>query len=316
MKKRVFGNKQALRLLGCLLLMQLSLGAAERWQIELFGGLSYTDPRDLNLIPKAEEKYNDVYFVRYAGGGSGYFVNDFPQINSAPQAGIRLRWRLSRAVSLSLAAEALERTVSRSLVGTFSYSAPGYLEEYGKSYDPFRLHLSAFVLLAGVHRRLPAGARTELEIGAAAGWARARFDFSSTWTYTVNSREADLEYLLESGGTLKGDGVGDGWLAQASARLNRALGKRLGFFVEATARYCRIGSLAGGGHEVLKGIPGEKAWEGVWGVKREKISRPWFTAEVDAATNFWESWTAAQRLRDFVLDLSGLRLTAGMFVRF
>jgi len=322
MKNHTTAVKRALHFLGCLLLLlQAPLAGdparlGDRWQIELFGGMSYTNPHDLNLIPKAEEKYNDIYFIRYAGGGSGYFVNDFPQITSAWQGGIRLKLRLSRSFSLSLAAEGMDRQASQSLAGTFTFKGREYLEEYNKRYDPFQLHLSAFALLAGVHYRLPVGAQTELEVGTAAGWTRARFDFSSTWAYTVNYVEGDYRYHLDNNGILEGDGKGDGWLAQASVRLNRALGKRLGFFVETTVSYCRIGSLRGSGREVLQGIPGEKTWQGEWGIKRENISRPWYTTEVDTATNFWESWTAGQRLRDFVLNLSGVRLAAGIYVRF
>jgi hypothetical protein len=227
-----------------------------------------------------------------------------------------LKWRLARSLSLSLAAEGMDRRVSASPAGTFTFSAPGYLEQYGKRYDPFRLSLSALTLLAGVNYRIPVGAWTELEIGTAMGWTQARFDFHSTWIYTVNYEYTDRRYVLNSGGTLEEDGAGNGWQVQASLRLNRALGKRLGIFLESAANYCRIGSLKGGGREVRSGIPGENKWQGAWAVKREEISRPWISTEVEVATNFWESWTADQRLRDFVLNLSGVRLAAGIYLRF
>ncbi len=99
-------------------------------------------------------------------------------------------------------------------------------------------------------------------------------------------------------------------------RLNRALGKRWGFFVETGALYCRLKSLEGGGRETRMSVPGDTTWSGAWGIKREDLDMPYGTAEVLVPTNYWEGWTAGQRERDFVLDLSGLRLLAGIYLKF
>ena len=99
-------------------------------------------------------------------------------------------------------------------------------------------------------------------------------------------------------------------------RLNRALGRRWGFFVETAATYCRLKSLEGAGRESRLSIPGETTWEGIWAIKKEEIEMPHDSATVLVPTNYWEGWVAGQRERDFVLDVSGLRLVAGIYLKF
>jgi len=59
----------------------------ERFQIEVYGGLSYLNPRDLNLLSKAEEQYNQLLYIERHFGWTGYFINDFPRITSTVPAG-------------------------------------------------------------------------------------------------------------------------------------------------------------------------------------------------------------------------------------
>ena len=68
------------------------------------------------------------------------------------------------------------------------------MESHQKTYDPFRLRVSAYSLLAGFSYEFPAGRRSGLEIGAAVGWTRARFDFMSAWTYELHYQEPELQY--------------------------------------------------------------------------------------------------------------------------
>jgi len=85
--------------------------------------------------------------------------------------------------------------------------------------------------------------------------------------------------------------------------------------VETSATYCRLKSVSGNGRETRLGIPGETTWEGNWGIKKEEIEMSWGGTSVSVPTNYWGGWTAAQRERDFSLDLSGLRLVTGLFFR-
>ena len=91
------------------------------------------------------------------------------------------------------------------------------------------------------------------------------------------------------------------------------LGRHWGIFLEAAASYCRIRSLSGSGRESRMGISDDTTWRDL-GDQREKITTSWYETEVEVPTNFWGAWTAAQRQRDFVLDLSGLRLAVDFFI--
>ncbi|MDH4273036.1 MAG: hypothetical protein OEW18_13775, partial [Candidatus Aminicenantes bacterium] len=150
-----------------------------------------------------------------------------------------------------------------------------------------------------------------------AGWAWAEFDFRSTWTVAVDlSLDGEVISSSLDGATLEGDGRGSAPAAKLMLRLNRALGRRLGFFVETAATYCRISSLTGGGREKWLSIPEETTWKGTWAIKKEEVQMPYDSATVFVPTNYWEGWVAGQRDRDFVLDISSLRLVAGLYLKF
>jgi hypothetical protein len=293
----------------------LPLRGADRFQVEVQGGLFLLNPADLNLLSRAEEQYNDVYFIQRHLGWQGYFLNDFPEIRNAAPFGLRLRYRFSNALSLSASVEAFRRRQDYSVSGTFSAGAVSVLTER-KTYSPFHIGLEGWAATAGFHYRFWRSEKTELEVGLAGGWARARFDFKSDWTSNIILEDVDYPFTSTDGGTLERNGTGSGFTGLLSLRLSRLLGRRWGFFVESALSYCRLTSLKGSGRETRRGIPGETTWEGEWGIKKEEITMPYLSETVLVPTNFWGGWTAQQRLRDFVLDLSGFRLGLGLFVRF
>jgi len=290
--------------------------AADRFRVEVYGGLAFMNPRDFNLFGKAEEQYNYIFFQEPLLGFNGYFTNDFPRVSQALPAGLRLRYRLNRKLDISIDVEGFRSVKATNVSGTFSYSSGWTLTE-SRAYDPFRMKIEAMSVTGGFQYRIRAGRSTELEVGASAGWTWAAFDFLSSWTATLDLTEAG-EVISSSvdGASLQGDGKGSAPTAKVMLRLNRSLGRRLGFFVETAATYGRIGSLSGGGRETLLSVPGETTWQGTWGIKREEIEMSYDSATVLVPTNYWEGWVEGQRERDFVLDISGLRLVAGIYLKF
>jgi hypothetical protein len=286
----------------------------ERFQIELYGGISSINSRDFNLFSKAEQQYNDIYFIERLRHYEGYFVNDFPEIREMIPLGLRVRYKTSEKFSFSLGVEGFSRKKEITYEGSFGYSSTT-AENHTKRYDPYRLGVSGYSVLGGVHYRLPVGSKTDIEAGAAAGWAKAKFDFISNWSYATSYQGISVSYQSVDGGVLEGDGSGSGFSAQVMLRLNRMLGRRIGFFVETGYTYCRMTSIEGSGRESRIGIPGEMTWEGAWGIKKEEIEVPWGNESVSVPTNYWGAWTEAQRERDFVLDLSGFRLVLGVCFR-
>ena len=308
--RRIIGG-----LVSVLLLCSIPLAGQGRYQLEIYGGISWLNPQDLNLLSKAEEQYNELLFVERYLGWQGYFINDFPRITTSVPAGLRLKYRLSGKLAVSVEAEGFRRTREEAISGSFTY-APSWSITEAKDYSPYRLSLQGISVMGGLHYVFSAGRSTEFEIGAAAGWARASFDYRSVWTYSIELVDPEFIHESEDGGTLEENGKGDGFAAKAMFRLNRALGRRFGFFVETSATYCRLKSISGSGRETRLGIPGETLWEGTWGVKREEIEVSWGSASILVPTNYWEGWVADQRERDFVLDLSGARLSLGFYVKF
>lgn len=290
------------------------LTGTERFQIELYGGISFINPKDFNLLSKAEQQYNDIYFIQRLRYYNGYFVNDFPEIKNAFPAGFRLRYRILEKFSVSLGIEGFIQKKEKTIAGSFGYISTAS-ENHAKKYDPFRLGLSGYSVLGGVHYQIPVAGLMDIEVAASAGWTFADFDFYSNWSYTASYRGTDISYYSVDGGILEEDGAGNGFTAQAMLRLNRMLGRRFGLFVETAYTYCRLKSIEGTGRETRTGLPGENNWEGTWGIKREEIHVLWGDADISVPTNYWGGWTTAQRERDFVLDLSGFRLVLGICFR-
>ncbi len=297
-----------------LFFLPASLTGMERFQIEIYGGISFINPKDFNLLSQAEEQYNDIYFIQRLRHYGGYFVNDFPEVRETIPAGLRFRYSASEKLSFSFGIEGFVKKKESTIEGSFGYSSTTS-ESHTKKYDPFRLGLSGYSVMGGVHYRLPVGSKTDIEAGAAAGWTFAEFDFHSNWSYRAVYQGTDISYDSVDGGVLEGDGSGNGFAAQALLRINRMLGQRVGFFVESAYTYCRLKSIEGKSRETRIGLPGENKWEGTWGIKREEITVLWGNADVNVPTNYWEGWTAGQRERDFVLDLSGFRLALGICLR-
>lgn len=314
MKKISFELMVAAWLIGALFFLPTVSTAVERFQIELYGGISFVNPKDFNLLSKAEQQYNNIYFIERLRSYNGYFVNDFPEIREAIPAGIRFRYHVSEKFSFSLAAEGFIQKKKHTFEGSFGYSSTTS-ENHTKRYDPYQLSLSGYAVMGGVHYRMPIGSKTDIEVGAAAGWAKAKFDFISNWSYRASYQDASISYDSIEGGILEGDGSGNGFMGQATLRLNRMLGRRVGFFVETAYTYCRMKSIEGRGRESRIGAPVETTWEGTWGIKKEEVQVLWGNKEVLVPTNYWGGWIASQRERDFVLDLSGFRLVLGICFR-
>jgi hypothetical protein len=313
MKKHVPLRHRIKGWLACsLLFLPVFLTGAERFQIEVYGGIAFINPKDFNLLSKAEQQYNDIYFIERLRSYDGYFVNDFPEIREAIPAGLRLRYRMSDRISFSLALEGFVQKKKQTFEGSFGYSSTT-AENHTKRYDPYQLSLSGYAVMGGIHYQMPVGSKTDIEVGGAAGWAKADFEYSSNWSYAASYQGTTVSYYSVNGGTLESDGTGNGFMAHAMLRLNRMLGKRIGLFAETAYTYCRMKSIDGSGREALTGIPGEATWEGTWGIKREEIHVIWGDKEVLVPTNYWGGWTASQRKRDFVLDLSGFRLVLGIY---
>ncbi len=297
------------------LLLPAPTFGSQKFQFELFGGISYINPKDFNLLSKAEEQYNNIYFIEHVRSYGGYFVNDFPEITFPIPAGIRFKYLMSDAVSFSLGLERFTQKRNYTVEGTFSW-APSWHETHSKKYDPYSIGLFGYSIVGGIQYRFPVGDFTEIEIGGLAGWTFARIEFSSTWSYTTDYYWDEIwNFYNVDGGTLEADGSGDGFTALGMLRLNRNIGQHFGIFIETDYTYCRIKRINGTGRETRLGFPADSTWEGDWGIKKEEIHVGWGEASILVPTNYWDNWTINQYERDFNLDLSGVRLVIGLFIK-
>ena len=272
----------------CSIWIPQGLLGEEKLQIELYGGIGFTNPKDLNLFSEAEQQYNDLYVVQRLRWMEGYFVNDFPEIRSILPGGLRVRYRISPVFALSLGLEGFFKRSERSPEGTFSYVYNGdQTERHIIAYDPYRLEVSGWSVLGGVNYRIPVGALTDVEVGAGAGWTFADFKFRSDWSHTIDFFGPVYDFSSLDAVSLQGDGSGSGFTARAVVRLNRELNRRFAVFMEAAGTYCRINALEGKGRE-SRNTTGENTWEGAWGIKKEEIQLSWAEADILVPANYWE----------------------------
>lgn len=53
------------------------------------------------------------------------------------------------------------------------------------------------------------GSHTDLEVGAAAEWMIANFDFSSSWSFAAAYLDTGIHFSTTAGGTIEVDRSGD-----------------------------------------------------------------------------------------------------------
>jgi len=116
------------------------------------------------------------------------------------------------------------------------------------------------------------------------------------------------------------DGEGKGWGGELGGRLSRAIFRRFGLFVQLGYAFQRVSSLQGGGSDELQVFSAltnrtetkRRVWQGTWHIARWTDTRPWGATDQVYPSND----DRTDRVRAFQLDLSGIRIYAGLYLRF
>jgi hypothetical protein len=291
-----------------------------RFRVELYGGVGQPGLSDLNRFAAADEAVQEfgydrlLDYQRQSGLISGWnktLTGKRGTIGLAAPLGLRVRWRLSAPLSLSLGVRL--SSARRASEYSFAYARTdsyGYEDRETVAYDPYRLSSRFLAVLAGAHFAKPLFKRWSLEAFLAAGPVFADCEYASAWVYTWHRRGPDQDWdVFEMAGSLEEKGRGTGLAADLGVRLERPLGRRLALFVEAAYGLQAVRTVKGSGREVRGGVVTE--WEGTWAFKKETIAAPWGALETETPSSFWPEGSAAARSRDFKLDASGFQARIG-----
>ena len=296
-----------------------------RFSFEIFGGIQGFDPRDLNLRAESDTivqlfqfdsfldyRLNQGYienWQRSQGGTRGRIEIGIP-------AGFRLKCRVAGSLSISLGLSYFRGGRSSDLLFEYdSIDTLGFQNKEFLTYAPYSLSLSAWMPRLGLHYEHRLGAKWSLEGMIAGGPIFASCRTQSVLNYSWHVVGQDYDWpTFSQDVSLEEEGTGTALGLEAAARLNFRLAARWGLFLSAGYAYQKIGSISGEGTEIRDGIT--RTWEGAWAIKRDLMAAPWGELPIDYPTADWPAGSSGQRVRDFVLDLSGFQLTLGAVYRF
>ncbi len=298
----------------------------DRWRIEIFGGFSRINPRDLNLRATFDDMYRTFYaddyfkyqvdqgeivaFVKTNEGGKANFLR-----HSIP-VGIRMRYNINHWLDLSLGFTYFTGSRESSFKNWFEVNENGgsavvYTEEFLN----YTLSAKGYIPSIGIHlgKRITSFLRLEGFLTGGPLFAECMYGMNWSSGWPVSGSSGDFGNLAE--GFLEEVGRGTGLAIQAGAKLDFDFAKHYGLFMEGGYAYQSVSDLSGPGTRSVTSH--RDSWDGEWAMKQDIKVYPWGTARFLWPSNGWELFQGTWwRARDFVLDLSGFQVKIGIYYRF
>jgi hypothetical protein len=287
----------------------------KRFQVEIFGGLSFMNPTDLNLRPEYDKQYlidqKEFYEYYYPSVQQGVSSDEFKKVKSALPYGFRFKYRLSQIFSLSLGLKYYSKNQT-SNVSAFFYDLGDRPYVLYCEYSPYSIATSAFSPLLGVHFLLGKGELLGFEVFLSGGplFADCKYLIGVKQLY---ARDNNVYRMNETSYEIQGSSTG--LSLDTGARIDVGIKSGFEMFCEGGYSYQIVKNLHGKGkfiHYVYQGLNTKMAsdelnWEGYWGVKETESFAPF-------PSNDWEK--EDHRVREFKLDLSGAFLRIGISFSF
>lgn len=297
-----------------------------RWRIEIFGGFSRIDPRDLNLRATFDAIYDSFYsedYFRYQvaqgeiqsysktneGGKANFLRHSIP-------LGIRLRYSLTNWLDISFGLSHFTSARESNYKNTFEVvGIEGLASLYADEFLSYKLSAYGYIPSVGIHlgKRLSPSLRLESFLAGGPLIAQCSYfmDWNSGWPLADLS--GDFGNLKE--GFLEEKGKGTGLALQVGTKLDYDFAEHYGLFLEGGYAYQKVSGLSGPGTRSITSH--RETWEGEWGIKQDIQEMPWGTAHFLWPSNAWYvSQGTWWRTRDFELDLSGFHARIGIYFRF
>ena len=287
----------------------------KRFQVEVFGGLSFMDPTDLNLRPEYDEQYlldrKEFYEYYYPSAQQGDPSYEFAKVRSTIPFGFRFRYRFNRIFSLSLGFKHFSKSQT-SEVSALYYALGNrpYILDY--EYSPYSISTIGCVPFLGVHFSFGRSKLINFEFFLSGGplYAECRYQVGISRFYSRNEsvyRADETSYEIQGHST--------GLSLDTGIRINMRIMGGIKAFCEGGYSYQTAKNLLGKGNFTYyiyqdpntKYLSDELIWEGYWGVKEIQEFAPF-------PSNEWEK--DDPRVREFELDLSGMFIQIGISFSF
>ena len=323
-------------ILGIILLAARAVWASQedgkKFRVELFGGLSTLNPKDLNGRPEYDRLYEDFYtqlrysyyhdmygdFVTYSGRVDG----EFNEIKRALPFGLRLKYALTPALSVSLGFKYLSDKQDSRV--TYEYDVrltnPDAVQFYDEftllqENSPYSISAKAFIPMVGIHYRLGKFRFLNLEAYLAAGPMFARCEFMRRrYASSLDS----YEYQTELDSSLEMTGKGTGLALEAGFQASLKLVKRVYLLVEGGYACQMTWSITGPGSSEtttrdsnMAGYTDSASWDGPWTMVEGYLANEWGRFSYSYPTSQPRTGNA----QDFRLDLSGAQVRLGLSFR-
>jgi len=323
-------------LLGAVLLAAPAVWASQengrRFQIELFGGFSTLNPNNLNRRPEYDRLYEDFYtelrysyyhnidgnLVTYSGREDG----EFNEIKQALPVGLRLRYELTSALSVSLGFKYLSNRQNSRV--TYQYDvrltepdAVQFYDEFSlfQENDPYSISVKAYVPMVGVHYKLGKIRFLNLEAFLAAGPIFARCEFMRR---RYSSSLDSYGYLTELDSSLEMKGKGTGLALEAGLQVNLRLLKHVYLLMEGGYAYQLAWKVTGPGHAEtttrdsnMAGYTESAAWDERWTMVEGYLENEWGRYPYSYPTG----QPGTGNTQNFKLNLSGAQIRLGLSFR-
>jgi hypothetical protein len=304
-------------------------GRTARFQFEAFGfGSTYRENSLNNAVgamsDRQESFYNTYLAYLYNVGTLTSWEENvegaWKGLVTAWPFGARIKVHVSENILLSLGLERIVAGASTEITGSYKRTfADGAIDALDFGYQPYSLEASAWAPLLGFHVYTPPKDNWSAEGGLYAGLLFGKLVFDSTWYEEGNPSLFDpdsprLDPTHVTRGSLRMEGTGLGFCVELEGRLSYFLFRNAGLFAGVMIGFREVPTLSGPGREVRDGATTE--WNGEWSLKKETIERPWNTLTLEYPSNNWTAGAAGVRSGDFHLDLSGIWIGGGLFIRF
>jgi len=287
----------------------------KRFSVEVFGGLLFFEPRDLNLRAAYDRAFldNQLNFSNlYAPAPQAdTAVGDFLTIGSSFPFGFRMKFLMNRRWALSLGFKYMLKDQESTVTARYpDYGARPMITDY--SFSPYSISARGFTPLLGVHYQLWKSRFFDLDLFAAGGPLFAdcgytvgirRVDFLDGRAYRADETRYEIE------------GRSTGIAAEVGIHIKAVVFRSIRVFLEGGYAFQKARDLNGRGrldYYRYTGIASRRLsdrleWEGYWGIKEAVPLAP-------LPSNEWEK--EDPRVRDFILDLSGAFLRIGISYAF
>jgi len=298
----------------------------KKWRLEIFGGFSRIDPKDLNLRASFDNMYSTFYgedYIQYlAARGEILSFNksneggEAQSLRHSVPAGIRLRYGLTNWLDLSFGITYITGTKESSFKNSFeiidsSSSTLFYTDEF----NIFKLSAKAIIPSVGVHLSKRISKFSRIEVSLAGGPVFGECSYYIDWKLEDPLGKPFGDYGSLEDGYLEEKGKGRGVSLKTAIKLDYDFAKNYGVFLEGGYAYQTVSEISGPG--IRSYTSHRESWEGEWAIKKDVKVEPWGIAHFLWPSNGWEYFPGTWwRTRDFELDLSGFQVKAGLYFRF